>query len=256
MRRLLALTFLLYSGWAHSQSWMNWSDASVGYSPIERIKINVGAQYRWNVSENTYSKSLLNLRISGKMTSFLSLQARYRRAWMPNEYFYLDQKTQTYGHRFAIGLKLDLLKTLPKKWDWRKKIGLTYSSFWQVEQFKFKRNQTFWRNKLMLDHELPFKRIRPFYSIESFYRLNQYYTYENQSVSYFGLMNEMRYEIGLSFDLPKSHGLAFSCIYRDFQTQKWDVWVMQVSYQYTIGKKKKKSDSSPTSLPTKVEDAD
>lgn len=243
MRLKFFLFFFVFSFGAKGQQWMNWNSASLSYSPIKRINISVGGQYRWNVSESIYAKTMFSARIKGKITKYLSLQLRYRRSWMPNEYFYLDHVAQTYGHRGAVGLEWDIVKTIFKKKE-GKKWHLRYSTLWQVEQFKFKRAQEFWRNKIELAYKIPAASFSPFLNVESFYRLNQSYTYVNDKIAYTGALNEMRYGIGIQYSINEIHELKLEYLYRYFQPALLNVNVIRLEYTFDLSKTIKKHQSA------------
>lgn len=236
-RILLFLLILLPSfGWTQN-SIFNWNEIGVKVKPTKRFSATLSGQYRWNVSDKIYSKTLFSARLKYDIAKPFSIQASYRRTWMPNDYFYLDNQENTYGHRFAAGFSWDLLRTIKSK----AKSSLKYTSQYQKEFFKFKREQIYWRNRLSLDLHIGLKRMTPVFSAESFFRTNQYFQLVNNVAVTSGLMNEMRYSFGLNFDLPNNHEIQIGGLYRDFQTKKWDVWVMQFSYFYTLEKKKEKA---------------
>jgi len=240
-RFLLFLLIVLPSfGWTQNAIF-NWNEIGVKVKPTKRFSATLSGQYRWNVSDKVYSKTLFTARLKYDIAKPFSIQATYRRAWMPNEFFYLDNQENTYGHRFAAGFSWDIFRTFKSK----AKSSFKYTSQYQKEFFKFKREQIYWRNKLALNLNIGLKRIQPFLSAESFYRTNQQYQLINNEIVVTGLMNEMRYEFGFNFNLPKNHSLEIGAIYRDFKTNKWDVYVFQCSYFYTIEKKKVKTVGTP-----------
>ena len=156
---------------------------------------------------------------------------------MPNEFFYLDNQENTYGHRFAAGFSWDIFRTFKSK----AKSSFKYTSQYQKEFFKFKREQIYWRNRVSLDLHIGLKRMTPVFSAESFFRTNQYFQLVNNTPVTSGLMNEMRYGFGLNFNLPNNHEIQIGTLYRDIKTKKNDAWVLQFSYFYTIEKKKEKA---------------
>ena len=238
MTARLFFIFTLFSIPSFGQQWMNWSEGAIVYSPIKKIDITIGGQYRWDVTNQAYGKTLLSAKVNAKITRFISIQGRYRRTWLPNEYFYLDQQIQTYGHRLSAGIQWDIAKTL-KKTSEKRKWNVQYTSTYQWETFKFRRPQVYWRNQVEVSHALPLKKCKLQYSIESFYRTNQYYSFINDQVVYSGLLNEMRYSIGLKYAISKQHEIILGIIKRDFQTSKWDVNVLELGYQFSISSKAK-----------------
>jgi Protein of unknown function (DUF2490) len=232
------LFFLILSSQCLGQQWMNWNEGSFCYSPNKIFNVSAGTQYRWNITNQTYSKALFSAKINMKVVRFLGLRASYRRTWMPNEYYYLDQNAQTYGHRFSVGFHCDFNK-FKKNTKEKRKWNIQYSSSYQWEIFKFKRNQVFWRNQIELTHILPWKNCKPYYTIESFYRTNQGYTYVNDQIQYSGLINEIRYSMGLKIAISKNHEFSIGVIRRDYQTQKWDANVIEMGYQHHLSNSSK-----------------
>jgi hypothetical protein len=242
MKKIAFIVFMLIPLFGISQTNLfNWNEVGIKLKPSKRFSVSLGGQYRWDVTNKVYGKTLFSGRLKYDIAKPFSIQASYRRTWMPNDYFYLDNEMNTYGHRFAGGIVWDLIKTIKPK----AKTSLKYTAQFQKEFFKFKREQIYWRNKLALNLNIGLKRIQPFLSAESFYRTNQQYQLINNEIVVTGLMNEMRYEFGFNFNLPKNHSLEIGAIYRDFKTNKWDAYVVQCSYFYTIEKKKVKTVGTP-----------
>ena len=224
---------ILFTNATFAQQWMSWNECSIGYQPIKKINIQIGGQYRWNGSEQQYNKTLFSARLEYKLKRMIQCQIRYRRAWMPNDYFYLDQVPQTYGHRIAAGVEWDILKTLPKK-EGGRKIGVQVTSLWQLEHFKFKRAQEYWRNKMQINYEFARKKWKTFFSLEHFYRFNQTYRFVDEQIDYQGLLNEWRYEWGIRYAIKKNQAFSMGILYRDFQTLREDQIVLQLSYHLDI----------------------
>ena len=238
MKRIALFLLLVIPSLSWSQNALfNRNEIGIKIKPTKRFSATLSGQYRWSVSEKVYSKTLFNARLKYDIAKPFSILASYRRTWMPNDYFYLDNEENTYGHRFAAGFSWDILRTFKSK----AKSSLKYTSQYQKEFFKFKREQIYWRNRLSLDLNIGLKRMTPVFSAESFFRTNQYFQLVNNAAVTSGLMNEMRYGFGLNFNLPNNHEIQIGGLYRDFQTRKWDAWVMQFSYFYTIEKKKEKA---------------
>jgi hypothetical protein len=238
MKRIVLLLLLITPCLSWSQNALfNRSEIGIKIKPTKRFSATLSGQYRWNVSDKVYSKTLFNVRLKYDIAKPFSILASYRRTWMPNDYFYLDNEENTYGHRFAAGFSWDILRTIKSK----AKSSFKYTSQYQKEYFKFKHEQIYWRNRLSLDLHIGLKRMTPVFSAESFFRTNQYFQLVNNDAVTSGLMNEMRYGFGLNFDLPKNHEIQIGGLYRDFHTNKWDVWVIQFAYTYTIEKKKVKT---------------
>jgi hypothetical protein len=242
MKRIVLLLLLITPCLSWSQNALfNRSEIGIKIKPTKRFSATLSGQYRWNVSDKVYSKTLFNVRLKYDIVKPFSILASYRRTWMPNDYFYLDNEENTYGHRFAAGFSWDILRTIKSK----AKSSFKYTSQYQKEYFKFKREQIYWRNRLSLDLHIGLKRMTTVFSAESFFRTNQYFQLVNNDAVTSGLMNEMRYGFGLNFDLPKNHEIQIGTLYRDLKTKKNDAWVMQFSYFYTIEKKKVKTVGTP-----------
>jgi hypothetical protein len=242
MKRFALILLMAIPIMAWSQNaLLNRNEIGIKIKPTKRFSAALSGQYRWNVSDKEYSKTLFTVRLKYDIVKPFSIQATYRRTWMPNDFFYLDNQENTYGHRFAAGFSWDIFKTFKSK----AKSSFKYTSQYQKEFFKFKREQIFWRNRLSLDLHIGLKRMTPVFSIESFFRTNQYFQLVNNVPVTSGLMNEMRYGFGLNFNLPNNHEIQIGTLYRDIKTKKNDAWVMQFSYFYTIEKKKVKTVGTP-----------
>jgi len=238
MKRIALLLFLIIPSFVWSQNdFFNRYELGLKIKPTKRFSASLSGQYRWNVSEKLYSKTLFSARLKYDIAKPFSILATYRRTWMPNEFFYLDNQDNTYGHRFAAGFSWDILKTFKSK----AKSSIKYTSQYQKEFFKYKREQIFWRNRLSLDLHIGLKRMTPVLSAENFLRTNEYYQLVNGVAVTSGAVTEMRYGFGLNFNLPNNHEIQIGGLYRNLKTKKNDAWVMQFSYFYTIEKKKKKA---------------
>lgn len=238
MKRVALFLLLVIPCLASSQNTLfNRNEIGIKLKPTKRFSAVLSGQYRWNVSDKVYSKTLFTARLKYNIAKPFSIQATYRRTWMPNDFFYLDNQENTYGHRFATGFSWDIFRTFKSQ----AKSSFKYTSQYQKEFFKFKREQIFWRNRVSLDLHIGLKRMTPVFSAESFFRTNQYFQLVNNTPVTSGLMNEMRYGFGLNFNLPNNHEIQIGTLYRDIKTKKNDAWVFQFSYFYTIEKKKDKT---------------
>ncbi|MDP4629847.1 MAG: DUF2490 domain-containing protein [Flavobacteriales bacterium] len=233
---LLILLVIPSLSWAQND-FFNRYEVGLKIKPSKRFTAQLSGQYRWNVSERLYSKTLFSTRLKYDIAKPFSILATYRRTWMPNEFFYLDNQENTYGHRFAAGFSWDILRTIKPK----AKSSFKYTSQYQKEFFKYKRERIIWRNRISLDLHIGLKRMTPVISVESFFRTNHYFQIVNDVATTSGLMREIRYGFGLNFDLPNNHKIQIGGLYRNIMTKKNDAWVMQFSYFYTIEKKKKKA---------------
>ena len=238
MKRLALILLLALPSQAWSQNdFFNRNEIGLKIKPTKRFSATLSGQYRWNVSEKNYSKTLFTARLKYDIAKPFSILATYRRTWIPNDFFYLDNQVNTYGHRFAAGFSWDILRTIKPK----AKSSIKYTSQYQKEFFKYKREKIFWRNRLSLDLHIGLKRMTPVLSVENFLRTNEYYQLVNGVSVTSGAVTEMRYGFGLNFDLPNNHEIQIRTLYRNLKTKKNDAWVMQFAYFYTIEKKKEKA---------------
>ena len=238
MKRLALILLLALPSQAWSQNdFFNRNEIGLKIKPTKRFSATLSGQYRWNVSEKLYSKTLFTARLKYDIAKPFSILATYRRTWMPNDFFYLDNQVNTYGHRFAAGFSWDILRTIKPK----AKSSIKYTSQYQKEFFKYKREKIFWRNRLSLDLHIGLKRMTPVLSVENFLRTNEYYQLVNGVSVTSVAVTEMRYGFGLNFDLPNNHEIQIRTLYRNLKTKKNDAWVMQFAYFYTIEKKKEKA---------------
>ena len=238
MKRIALILLLVLPSLAWSQNdFFNRNEIGIKIKPTKRFSATLSGQYRWNVSEKLYSKTLFTARLKYDIAKPFSILATYRRTWMPNDFFYLDNQVNTYGHRFAAGFSWDILRTFKSK----AKSSLKYTSKYQKEFFKYKREQIYWRNRLSLDLHIGLKRMTPVLSAENFLRTNKYYQLVNGVAVTSGAVTEMRYGFGLNFNLPNNHEIQIGTLYRNLKTKKNDAWVIQFAYFYTIEKKKEKA---------------
>ena len=238
MKRLALILLLALPSQAWSQNdFFNRNEIGLKIKPTKRFSATLSGQYRWNVSEKIYSKTLFTARLKYDIAKPFSILATYRRTWIPNDFFYLDNQVNTYGHRFAAGFSWDILRTIKPK----AKSSIKYTSQYQKEFFKYKREKIFWRNRLSLDLHIGLKRMTPVLSVENFLRTNEYYQLVNGVSVTSGAVTEMRYGFGLNFDLPNNHEIQIRTLYRNLKTKKNDAWVFQFAYFYTIEKKKEKA---------------
>ena len=242
MKRLALILLLALPSQAWSQNdFFNRNEIGLKIKPTKRFSATLSGQYRWNVSEKNYSKTLFTARLKYDIAKPFSILATYRRTWIPNDFFYLDNQVNTYGHRFAAGFSWDILRTIKPKAKSSIKSSIKYTSQYQKEFFKYKREKIFWRNRLSLDLHIGLKRMTPVLSVENFLRTNEYYQLVNGVSVTSGAVTEMRYGFGLNFDLPNNHEIQIRTLYRNLKTKKNDAWVMQFAYFYTIEKKKEKA---------------
>jgi hypothetical protein len=206
------------------------------YDIHKKLSIGAEIQGRTNLTDRSYSKSLLTFQTKFAFSKSIKCELEYRNSWQTNQNAILDGKEYSFGNRVAFGLQAE-----PSRWlKFDKYLGLQFSSKIQFESFKFKRNQLYWRNKMTLKPKLKSKLIKPYISVESFYRSNQYVFAADDEIMTVGMMNEIRYEIGTDIDLNKYNTFTVGLIFRDFKTARQNNMILNVAYAHTFHKNKKK----------------
>lgn len=204
------------------------------YAITKKLSLAAEVQGRWNMTDKSYSKSLFTLESKYAITKSIKVGVMYRNSWQSNDYVLIDGKRQMTSQRLALGLQLE-----PSDWlKMNKFLAIQLSSKIQFESFKFKRDQWYWRNKLVLKPHLKSKLIKPFVSGELFYRTNQYYFLSGDEFVTEGLMNEIRYTIGTDLEFNSSNSLTVGLMIRDYRTARNTDLVLNLSYLHTFGKKK------------------
>jgi hypothetical protein len=204
------------------------------YAVTKKWSIAAEGQVRWNLTEKTYSKSLLTLESKYAVTKSIKVGLLYRNSWQTNTFALIDGKKQLTAQRVAIGLQLE-----PSEWfKMDEFLGIQWTSRIQFESFKFKRDQWYWRNRLTLKPQLKSKIFKPFVSGELFYRPNQYYFLSGDEFVTEGLMNEIRYTLGAELELNSSNNFTFGIMLRDYRTSRNTDLVLNVSFMHSFGKKK------------------
>lgn len=200
----------------------------------KKISFAAEVQGRWNITERSYSKSLITIESKFAFNKSIKIGMLYRNSWQNNDFALLDGKKQMTAQRIAFGLQLE-----PSKWIKTEKfLDVQLSSRIQFETFKFKRDQWYWRNKLTLKPQLKNKLIKPFVSAELFYRTNQYYFLSGDDFVTEGLMNEIRYTIGADIKLNSTNDLNFGLMLRDYRTKRNTDLVINLAFIHEFGKKK------------------
>lgn len=227
---------VLFYGTSFSQFGSIYNRTSIGgkMNATKKLSFAAEVQGRWNLTERSYSKSLVTLESKFAINKSIKVGLLYRNSWQTNDYALLDGKKQMTSQRIAFGIQFE-----PSNWmKIDKFLAFQLSSRIQSESFKFKRDQWYWRNKLTLKPHLKSKIIKPFVSAELFYRTNQYYFLSGDDFVTEGLMNEMRYTIGTDIKLNSSNELNLGLMLRDFRTDRNTDLVINLSYVHDFGKKK------------------
>ena len=127
MKRLALILLLALPSLAWSQNdFFNRNEIGLKIKPTKRFSATLSGQYRWNVSEKLYSKTLFTARLKYDIAKPFSILATYRRTWMPNEFFYLDNQENTslcgwilLGHfknnQTKSEIKFKIYFTIPKR---------------------------------------------------------------------------------------------------------------------------------------------
>jgi hypothetical protein len=117
---------------------------------------------------------------------------------------------------------------------------LVYLSRIQFEEFKFKRDQWYWRNRITVKAKIKNNLIKPYFSVESLYRKNQFhYLWDNEFVTE-GMVNEIRYMLGTELNLNKRNTMDVGLMLRDYQTNKATNFVLNITYRHDFTQNKKR----------------
>ena len=239
MKLHLSIFFVLFVfglSFSQNNSFYNRSSIAAKVYLIKKLSLSAELQGRWNLTDRTYSKSLVTVESKFALTQSIKIGLLYRNSWQTNNHALLDGKRQMTTQRISFGIQLE-----PSKWlKLDKYLGIQFTSKIQYENFKFKREQLYWRNKLTLRPQFKSKIIKPFLSSESFYRSNQYYFLSGDEFITEGLMNEMRYSIGTDLEINNSNTFTIGLLLRDYQTTKNNNFILNLSYEHTFRKSKKK----------------
>ncbi len=201
----------------------------------KKFTLGVGFQSRYDFTNSTYSRTLYTIDISYDATKWLRINGSFRHAFQTNINALIDGNAMTSRYRFSGGLRLNPAALF----GFDKYVNIYLSSTYQYEDFKFKREQLYWRNKLTIKPNLKSKIFKPYISAESFYRFNQYHYLVGNDFVTQGLMNEMRYEVGTQIDFNKKNSIELGIMMRDYQTKKNTDLVLCVTYSHTFLKNRK-----------------
>jgi len=204
------------------------------YAVTKKWSIAAEGQLRWNLTEKTYSKSLLTIESKYAITKSVKVGLLYRNSWQNNNFALIDGKKQLTAQRIAVGLQME-----PSEWfKMDKFLEIQLTSRIQFESFKFKRDQWYWRNRLSVKPQIKSKVFKPFVSGELFYRPNQYYFLSGDEFVTEGLMNEIRYTLGTELELNSSNNITLGIMIRDYRTPRNTDLVLNLSFVHIFGKKK------------------
>lgn len=237
MKSIITSVFaLLIFELGHAQLGALYNRSSIGakVNITKKFSISADLEGRWNLTEKTFVKTLIDFETKYALTKALKVGISYRTSWQSNPHAIIDGKQQMNSNRFAFALQLDPSNLLNTK----KILKIQVSSRIQFESFTFKRNQWYWRNKLTLKPQINSKIVKPFVNVELFYRPNHYYFLVGDEFITEGLMNEIRYAIGTDLDINKANQLTIGLMLRDFQTERLSNLVLNVGFVHTFDKRK------------------
>ncbi len=236
MKKLIFLgcIILLTQQSIHGQigDWQSRIGLEAGFKLTKKWSFDFGVQTRSNLSDKSYLSTNISMQVDYAVFKNCKLGLSYRNSMQPNEFAYLDGNNLSYRNRYQFFLKIDPSKLL--KLD--KYLDVDLRSIMQYEQFQYKRNQIYWRNRISLEAKLKSKLLRPYVSLELLYRFNQYsYFLDNMLVNQ-GLMNELRYIGGIKFNLNKNNTINTALMFRDYRTNKNTKPVFLITYSHNFGR--------------------
>jgi hypothetical protein len=235
---LLVVVFHSFVSFSQSSQLYNRTAIEGELDCTKKFSVLFGLQSRWNLSTTSFDKLIFKVEPSFTINKSIEINAAYRNSAVQNSNFMLDGKRTTFANRFSFGFRLNSSKF--KKMDTY--LRLVYLSRIQFEDFKFKRDQWYWRNRITVKAKIKNNLIKPYFSIESLYRKNQfYYLMDNDFVTE-GMVNEIRYMLGTELNFNKRNTMDVGLMLRDYQTSKATNFVLNVTYRhnFTQNKKRKK----------------
>lgn len=230
MTRILLLSFIIGLTTLHSEAQMGDFMGRIGIQGkcklTKKLSVDVGVQSRMNFSTKTYSSTNFSLEGAYRLSKSIKVGLAYRNLIQPNEYPLLDNKAMAYRNRFQADLRF-----LPSRWlKLDKYISLEFRTLFQYEHFKFQRNQVYWRNRFLLKPVIKNEQIQPYASAELLYRFNQEAYFVGDELVTQGLMNELRYTVGIEYNVNKNNAIDVGFMFRDFRTSKPTNVVLLVTY--------------------------
>ena len=233
---LLIIVFQYFVSFSQSSQLYNRTAIEGELDCTKKLNVLFGLQSRWNLSATSFDKLLFKIEPSYTINKSIEINAAYRNSAWKNSDFLLDGKRTTFGNRFSLGLRINSSKF--KKMD--SYFRLVYLSRIQFEDFKFKRDQWYWRNRITVKAKIKNNLIKPYFSIESLYRKNQFhYLIDNEFVTE-GMVNEIRYMLGTELNLNKRNTMDVGLMLRDYQTNKATNFVLNITYRHDFTQNKKR----------------
>jgi hypothetical protein len=198
----------------------------------KKLSCDVAFQTRSNLSERKYSSTNFSLEFDYQFLKNWKLGLSYRNSFKPNVFAYLDGSDLSFRNRYQFFLRYNPSKLL----QLNSFLDIEWRSIIQYEQFQYKRNQWYWRNRISVEPKLKSKWIQPYCSFELLYRFNQYSYFMDDTLITQGLMNELRYIGGIKFNLNKKNRINTAIMFRDYRTNKSTNTVLLVSYLHDFGR--------------------
>ena len=236
MRKLIFLYciafFIEQNAYGQVGDWRTRIGVEAGFKVTKKISFDLGIQTRSNLTQNSYSSTNFSIQAYYQFLKNWKFSGSYRNSIQPNEFAYLDGKNLSFRNRCQLALHYDPSKLL----DVDKFLELNLRSIIQYEQFQYKRNQWYWRNRISIEAKLKSKLLRPYISMELLYRFNQYSYFMDNTLVTQGLMNEFRYIGGIKFNVNKKNTIDAALMFRDYRTQKASNPILSITYSHNFGK--------------------
>ena len=203
-----------------------------GFKLSKKISCNLAFQSRSNLTERSYSSTNFNLQVNYQFLKNWKVGMSYRNSMQPNPFAYLDGNDLSFRNRYQFALRYDPSKLLHLD----KYIDVELRSIIQYEQFQYKRNQWYSRNRIAVEPKLKSEWFQPYVSFEMLYRFNQYSYFIDDLLVTQGLMNEFRYIAGVKFNLNKNNTINTAIMFRDYRTNKSTNPVILITYAHDFGR--------------------
>jgi hypothetical protein len=236
MKRLLILCFIALITIENAQSqvgdWQSRIGIEAGFKLTKKLSLELGVQNRSNLNKRSNLSNNFSIQVNYNFFKNWKLAGSYRNVIQPNEFAYLDGNNWSFRNRGQLALHYDPSKLL----NVHEALELDIRSMIQYEQFQYKRNQWYWRNRITLEPKLKSKFIRPYLSFEMLYRFNQYSYFMDNTLVTQGLMNELRYIGGVKFNLKNKNTINLGLMFRDYRTKKLSNPILLLTYSHDFGR--------------------
>ncbi len=236
MKKLLLLCSIAWIGSQVSYSQIGDLHSRIGleagFKLNKKISCDLAVQSRSNLSEKRYSSTNFSLQLNYQFLKNWKVGVSYRNSMQPNPFAYLDGNDLNFRNRYQIALRYNFSKLVHLE----KFLDVEWRSIIQYEQFQYKRNQWYWRNRIAVEPKLKSEWFQPYASFELLYRFNQYTYFMDDLLITEGLMNELRYIGGIKFNLNKKNSINTAIMFRDYRTNKLTNPVLLVKYTHDFGR--------------------